>query len=99
MVTIDPETITPKKPAIVPRIYTNTTSNLLRSIERLARWTLKNDISKAQLMRVRTVTGLLRLRVELARLEFDRERWEKEAEIEERLQGIEEQLSGNHGNS
>lgn len=59
----------------------------------MARWTLRADVSKQQVAKVRAATGLLRLRVELARLQFDRDRWLKELEIEERLRAIEEQLS------
>ena len=82
----------PEKKLRPPRIYTNSEANLLRSIERMARWTLRTDITKAQVNKVRAATGLLRLRVELARLQFDRERWQKEIEIEQRLQAIEDAL-------
>ena len=83
-----------KKRPNSPRIFTNTEENLLRSIERLARWTLRADVCRDQVVKIRAATGLLRLRVELARLQFDRERWQKEVEIEERLRAIECELEG-----
>ena len=99
MTPIDAENMQEKKVPRSPRIFTNTSENLLRSIERLARWTLKADVTPGQIQKVRATTGLLRLRVELARLSFERERWVKEMEIEVRLQQIEEQLKGNHGHT
>ena len=83
----------PPKKLPPPRIFSNTEPNLLRSIERLARWVLKGDITGDEVQKVRASTGLLRLRVELARLQLDREKWIKEIEIEARLNAIEEQLS------
>ena len=82
----------PRKKPTPPRIFTNTEANLLRSIERLSRWVLKGDISGEEVQKVRASTGLLRLRVEMARLAFDRERWVKECEIEQRLEQIEQEL-------
>ena len=86
-----PEKKKPGPPS--PRIYTNSEGNLLKSIERLARWTLKGDVTPDQVQKVRASTGLLRLRVELARLELDRKKWEKELEIEARLERIEDALA------
>ena len=58
----------------------------------MARWVLKGDITGDEVQKVRASTGLLRLRVELARLALDREKWVKELEIEGRLEAIEAQL-------
>ena len=96
MVEVNAESMPEIKRPAPPRIYTNTTENLLRSIERLSRWVLKRDVSPEQVVKVRAATGLLRLRIELARLSFDRERWLKELEIEKRLTEIEEQLKESH---
>jgi len=81
-----------KKQPPPPRIYTNTEANLLKSIERMSRWVLKTDVQPEQIQKIMESTGLLRLRVELARLSFDRERWVKEMEIERRLGVIEDSL-------
>ena len=77
------------KPPASPRIFTNTEENLIRSIERLSRWTLRAGVTPLQITKVRACTGLLRVRVELARLHLDREKWIKDIEIEDRLDLIE----------
>ena len=82
-----------KKLPAPPRIFANTEENLLRSIERLSRWTLKKDVSPEQVVKVRATTGLLRLRVELARLQLDRERFEYEKSFEARLEAIEDEIA------
>ena len=80
-----------------PRIFTNTEENLLRSIERLARWTLKRDVTPEQVQKIRAATGLLRLRVEMERIMLEREKFAFEKRIEERLEVVEAALADQAG--
>jgi hypothetical protein len=82
----------PKKTPPAPRIFTNTPANLVRSIERMARWTLRKDVSPEQVSKIRAATGLLRVRIEVERVMLDREKFDFEKRIEQRLEAIEDTL-------
>ena len=86
-----------KKIPASPRIFTNTEENLLRSIERLARWTLKRDVTPEQVQKIRAATGLLRLRVEMERVMLEKEKFAFEKRIEERLEIVEAALADQAG--
>ena len=89
-----------KKGLLPPRIYTNTYENMCRSVERLARWVLRNDVSAEQVSKARASKGFMQIRVDLEKILVDRERlalsreqfdWEKR--IETRLQAIEDSIA------
>ncbi|MDP6053369.1 MAG: hypothetical protein QF879_13575 [Candidatus Latescibacteria bacterium] len=88
-----PARITP----IAPRIYTNTPENILRSLERLARWTLRKNVSKRQIAQVRACVAVLKLRVDMERLEMDRDRYARDERIERMLEAVEDRLIEDKG--
>ena len=82
-----------KKLPAPPRIFTNTEANLLRSIERMARWTMKRDVTPEQVTQIRAAASLLRLRVEMARLQLEQEKFQFDKGIEARLERIEDAMA------
>lgn len=89
----------PKKGPRPPKIYTNTYTNICRSIERLARWVMKADVTEKQVSKARASKGFMQIRVDLERILVDRERLELardrftwERRIDERLTAIEDAL-------
>jgi len=79
----------PEKKPTPPRLFTSTPANICRSLERLARWSLKADVSPGQVNQVRAAAAVLRLRLEMERLILDRERFEREGDIEVMLERLE----------
>ncbi len=79
-------------PPIAPRIYTNSSENILRSLERLARWTLRKNVSKRQIMQVRACVAVLKCRIDMERLEMDRARYARDERIEKMLEAVEARL-------
>ncbi len=78
----------PRKIPVPPRIFTNSPENMLRSLERLARWTLKKDVTPEQVVKVRAVSGVLRLRIDMERILLDRERFDRDMRLEEKLDAV-----------
>jgi hypothetical protein len=79
-------------PPIAPRIYTNSSENILRSLERLSRWVLRKNVSKRQIAQVRACVAVLKLRVDMERLEMDRTRYARDERIEAMLERVEDRL-------
>lgn len=89
-----------KKQPRPPKVYTNTRANILRSLERLTRFSLKPDVTPEQLAKLKTAARFLGLRLEMEkvfidsdRLELSREKFTFERRVEERLQHIEDLMA------
>jgi len=92
MQTVDEKDRPQKKLLPSPRLFFNSPENTLRSIRRLARWTMRHAVTELQLAKVRVTRGLIHENLEYERFIFERERWIREMEIEDRLQEVERQL-------